>query len=102
MRTRSERRGMLFELATSETAPRGATHAERMAFLRSLSEEARRPLLARIEALRSRDPDIQVLLVSSLFPVLIVRSTEDVLAELAHTPGVARVSPERDAELLAY
>ncbi len=98
----ADRLSMVLELdAPEEPLPEGSSHAQGIAALRRASQAAKGRVLPRIEALRRLDPGLEIGLRGSLFPVLIVRGTPEVIEKVRRLPGVLRLSPERDAELFA-
>ncbi len=94
------RLNMVLDLdAPEETLSADSTRAEQFAGLRRATLAAKQRVLPLIEALRPLDPDMQILVQDSLFPVLIVRGSPDVIAQLARIPGVRQMTLERYAEL---
>src|SRR5437016_4884622 len=91
---------VVVELAAPIVPARGLTRAQWIAARRSATHATKQQVLARIEQLRYLDQEVEVSAQDSLFPVLLVTSTQPLLEALAQAPEVARISPEREGELL--
>lgn len=93
------RLSVILELDTPEDLAPGASRSEQIEAMRREATAVKQKVLARIEKLRWRDPDLEVHYLPSISPTMIVRSTEEVLRELAQAPEVLSMSPECQAEL---
>lgn len=91
---------MVVELAAPLMAVQGLTRAEWIGARRLATQEVKRQVLARIEQIRHVDLDLQLLAQESLFPVLLVRGTQQLFDALGQLPEVVRITSEQQGELL--
>lgn len=83
-----------------ESLPEGISRAQQIAAMRLATMAVKQKVLPHIEALRRLDPELEIQAHTSIFPVLIVRTTPEVFALLRQIPSIVRMSPSREAELL--
>lgn len=93
MNRMATRQSVIVELATEARLAAGTSRAQRVAELRRAAEDAKRLFLQEVERLRAVDPDMEILSQETLFPLLVVTTTEAVVEALPALPGVLRVSP---------
>lgn len=95
----SGRINVLLELAVDAKIPAGTPRAQRVLIQRQRADAAKREILRKIEALRSMDPQMQIRLQNTIFPILGLETTQEVVDELACEPGIVRIGPAPDFQL---
>lgn len=94
--TSMSRINVLLELAVDAKIPAGTPRAQRVLIQRQRADAAKREILRKIEALRSTDPHLQIRLQNTIFPILGLETTQEVVDELACEPGIVRIGPAPD------
>lgn len=92
-------RTVLVELDGPVPAPQGLTNDARSRWIDTEIGELKSAFLRRIESLRVLDEALEVFDASPLFPLLVVISTEPVIAVIERLPGVKQVHPDQEVEL---
>jgi hypothetical protein len=87
----SRRRSVVLQLAAEPVKTAGLTRPQRIAALRSVADAARHQVLEVIERYVRRGVPIEVANEDTIFPVLTVTASPEIIAELAKVPGVEHI-----------
>jgi hypothetical protein len=92
MESMASRETVVVELAAEVRLAAGTSRAQRIAELRHASADAKQRFLQEVEQLRAIDPALEISSQDTMFPVLVITATAEVVVALRTLPGVVRVS----------
>ena len=85
--------------ASRATLPRGISRKVKLAKLRQVADEAKRRIAPLLDTYRSIDPELKVASENTIFPVLIITTTDPVIARLQRLDCVKRLASAQDFQL---
>ena len=95
-----ERRTAIIELALPEGFPKQGDREEMLEAIRRATVIVKDRVTGQLEKLRALDPQLQISSKETIFPVLIVTSTDEVLDNISKSPDVKSVAPATDFKTL--
>ncbi len=95
------RLSVVLELAADVKFAAGTSRAKRIEEMARSSELVKNRVLGKIAALRSRGADIEVTAADTIFPMLVVDTTQDVIDQLLQDPDIKRISSTTDIRACA-
>jgi hypothetical protein len=90
------RRTVVVELSPEGTVPSVGSRQDRLEAVRHSTADVKQRVIKKLEGLRSLDPVLRIESGETIFPVLIVTATDEVLAKISDDPDVRSLAPATD------